>query len=126
MTMKQASIREMLISTGVPEAKIYHVIRYGILAWHSRVADRSRVLIGGNRLTAEFCLIEDIANCASSADIEEAFFYYYNDPSRINHWCSRLLGIVPRQSRTMKFYNRIKSLANQHGPHLVERSACST
>ena len=115
MSEDRVKIRETLISLGVPKEHVAQKIRSEVFPWHARMVDNIRLLLGGNPHTAEQFFVEDIANCSSGAEIDEAFFAYRTNQDRRNRLGSKILGLAPRPHRVFKFYRKLQSQRKQMG-----------
>ena len=115
MAADRVKIRETLISLGVPEEHVAQKIRSEVFPWYARMLDNIRLLLGGNPYTAEHSFVEDIANCSSGDEIEEAFFDYRMNSDRRNRVASKILGLAPRLRRVRKFYKKLRSQGKQMG-----------
>lgn len=102
------SIRDILRASTIPEEDILKVVRAETTPWHGRLLESLRLLLGGDRITAEFCLLHDIADSASSADIEDAFYHYRSDPTRVNRTACRFLAIAPKSSKAIRYLNKLR------------------
>lgn len=109
MPQKRSSIREILRASKISEDEILDVVRSEILTWPGRMLDNLRLRFGGDRLTAEFCLLHDIADCTSGADIADAFDHYRSDPTRIRRAAWRFLGLTPRSSRALRYLRKLQN-----------------
>lgn len=109
MLKDHLKIWEALTSSGVPERDVIQRIEAGIFPWHARLLNNIRLLLGGNPFTPEMAFVQDLANCSSGSDIDEALFAYHVNPERRNRLVARLLGLSPRRHRVFEFYRRLKA-----------------
>ena len=109
MSEDRVTIRETLISLGVPKEHVTQKIQSEIFPWYARAFEYTRLLLGGDPFTANFSFVQDIADCSSSAEIEEAFFNWHSNPARRNRLLLRIFGLKPRRSRVLRFYRKLKS-----------------
>ena len=105
----RAKVREILRAAGIEEADVYRKIRCAVFPWYARAWDNLRLLAAGDPFTAENGFVHDLADCSSHFEIEAAFFDYNNNPLRRKHLGRRMLGLVPRRTRVLAFYHRLKA-----------------
>ena len=82
-------------------------IRRAVFPWRTRSWLAVRGLVSDRTGSAEEELSGNLAACTSSKEIEEVFFNYRTDPSRVPGFERRVFG-QPRLKRALLFYGRLK------------------
>lgn len=102
------TLRELLAeSDGLSDEKALWHIRRRVFPLRLRAADTLRFLASGHALTAEWDLVRDLADCASTDAIGAAFSDYRHSPVRMPGPLRAILG-EPRQKRAVALYRKLK------------------